>query len=319
MLLSPQGTHVAVGDHDIGGADLAVVDLRTGHSTLYPLPAGRSIVPLAWSPDGKRVAYQFSAEPTNPYGGFPITGDIGLLDVQTGTAEAVPGASDVKTAAFSPDGTELALQHGALGGTLEVVSLVGDSPRVIPAPARVLDGPTAWSPDGLLLATTEAHTCPYGDLGPCDADRNDISFVDATGQGRRVPDALRVDVLDSYGVLAWTGPGEIAVRAGNTLTDAGFNPDTYWVTAVPLDGGDPRRLSAIPGGPNYGVWRFQLASALLSDVEVRAASDIDRGPWPLTLRVLVVLLTGVAVAAMAKAAMNRRPLGDPAFSPALPQ
>ncbi len=96
MLLSPQGTHVAVGDHDTGGADLAVVDLRTGDSTLYPLPAGRSIVPLAWSADGKQVAYQFSAEPTNPYGGFPITGDVGLLDPQTGIAEALPGASNVK-------------------------------------------------------------------------------------------------------------------------------------------------------------------------------------------------------------------------------
>jgi hypothetical protein len=54
-------------------------------------------------------------------------------------------ASDVKTAAFSPDGTELALQHGALGGTLEVISLVGDSPRVVQASGRELDGPAAWS------------------------------------------------------------------------------------------------------------------------------------------------------------------------------
>jgi hypothetical protein len=306
MLLSPQGTHVALGDHDTGRPELAIVNLTTGRSSEYPLPNGRSVVPLAWAPDGSKIAYLFGGEPTNPYSGFPITGDAGLLDVQTGTAEALPGATDVRTGAFSPDGTELALQHGALGGTLEVVSIVGASTRIIQAPGRVLDGPAAWSPDGLLLATTKADTCPHGELGPCGADRNDISFVDATGQGRRVPDTLRLDVLDSYGVLAWMAPDEIVVRSGNSLTDAGFDPETYWVTAVPLDGGDPRRLSAIPGGPNYGVGRFQLASGLLPDVEVRAASDVDRGPWPLLLRVAIVLLTGIAIAAMAKVAVNRQ-------------
>jgi hypothetical protein len=306
MLLSPQGTHVAVGDHDTDRPDFAIVDLRTGDTSLYQLPDGRSVVPLAWSPDGTQLAYLFGAEPTNPFSGFPITGDVGLLDRQTGTAEALPGASDVKTAVFSPDGTELALQHGALGGTLEVVSLVGDAPRIIEASGRVLDGPAAWSPDGLLLATTEADTCPHGDLGPCGAERTDISFVDATGEGRRVPDPLRMDVLDGNGVLAWSAPDEIAVRAGNSLADAGQDPETYWVTAVPLDGGDPRRLSAIPGGGSYGVGRFQLASALFPDVDIRAASDTDRGPWPAPLRVVAALLTGVAIAAVAKVAMKLR-------------
>ena len=307
MLLSPQGTHVAVGDHDTGGADLAVVDLRTGDSTLYPLPAGRSIVPLAWSPDGKQVAYQFSAEPTNPHGGFPITGDVGLLDPQTGIAEALPGASNVKTAAFNPDGTELALQHGLLGGTLEVVSLVGDSPRVVQAPGGEL-GPAAWSPDGLLLATTEVDTCRYPELGrPCVGHRTEISFADATGQGRRVPDPLQVDAAGSNQVLGWTASNEVAVLTESKLTDTDPDPGTYWVTVVPLGGGDPRNLSAIPGNSNFGVGRFQLASALLPDLDARAASDIDRGPWPLPLRVAIVLLTGIAIAAMAKVAVNRQP------------
>jgi len=307
MLLSPQGTHVAVGDHDTGGADLAVVDLRTGHSTVHPLPAGRSIVPLAWSPDGKQVAYQFSAEPTNPHGGFPITGDVGLLDVQTGIAEALPGASDVKSAAFSPDGTELALQHGLVGGTLEVVSLVGVSPRIVQAPGGELDGPAAWSPDGLLLATTRLDCGWYPELGACVGGAPEISFVDATGQGRRVPDPLQVDVLGGNRVLGWTASNEVAVLTETKLSDVDPDPGTYWVTAVPLDGGDPRRLSAIPGSSNYGVGRFQLASALLPDLDVRAASGtIDRGPWPLPLRAAVVLLTGIAIAAMAKEVMNRR-------------
>jgi hypothetical protein len=274
---------------------------------VHPLPAGRSIVPLAWSPDGKQVAYQSSAEPTNPHGGFPITGDVGLLDVQTGIAEALPGASDVKTAAFSPDGTELALQHGALGGTLEVVSLVGEPSSIVQAPGGELDGPAAWSPDGLLLATTEVDTCRYPELGPCVGDRTEISFVDATGQSRRVPDPLQVEAVGSNQVLGWTASNEVAVLTDSKLTDTDPDPGTYWVTVVPLGGGDPRNLSAIPGNSNFGVGRFQLASALLPDLDVRAASGtIDRGPWPLPMRAAVVLLTGIAIAAMAKVVMNRR-------------
>jgi hypothetical protein len=132
--------------------------------------------------------------------------------------------------------------------------------------------------------------------------------VDATGQDRRVPDPLQIDVLGSNPVLGWTAPNEVAVLTETKLSDAGLDPGTYWVTAVPLDGGDPRRLSAIPGGSNYGVGRFQLASALLPDLGVRAASDIDRGRWPVPLRVAVALLTGMAVAAVASVAMNRRRL-----------
>jgi hypothetical protein len=279
--------------------------LTTGLITEFPLPDGRSAIPLAWSPDGSQIAYLLGGEPTNPYGGLPITGDVGVLDVHTGTAEALPGGSNVRTAAFSPEGSELALQHGALAGTLEVVSLVGDSRRVIQAPGRVLAGPAAWSSDGLLLATTEADTCPRGDRSPCGADRDDISFVDATGQGRRVPDPLHVDILandvnalNSNGVLGWTAPDEIVVRAGYSHTDAGLYPG--WVRMIPLDGGESRKLSAIPESSNFGVGRFQLASALLPDLEVRAASDIDRGRWPLPVRIAVVLLTTIAAAAMAR-------------------
>jgi hypothetical protein len=125
-----------------------------------------------------------------------------------------------------------------------------------------------------------------------------------------VPESLQIDVLGSNPVLGWTAPNEVAVLTETKLSDADPDPDpgTYWVTAVPLDGGDPRRLSAIPGGSNYGVGRLQLASALLPDLGIRAASDIDRGRWPVPLRVAVALLTGMAVAAVASVAMNRRRL-----------
>ena len=48
MLLSPDGTKVAVGDHDIQDPDVVVVDLLTGDTTTHPLPTGRSVLPVAW-------------------------------------------------------------------------------------------------------------------------------------------------------------------------------------------------------------------------------------------------------------------------------
>ena len=74
MLLSPDGTRVAVGDHDVERPDVVVVDLTTGETTTHALPAGRSVVPVAWSSDGETLASLVSDEATNPYSGGRITG-----------------------------------------------------------------------------------------------------------------------------------------------------------------------------------------------------------------------------------------------------
>ena len=70
---------------------------------------------------------------------------------------------------------------------------------------------------------------------------------------------------------------------------------------VPLDGGDPRRLSAVPtSGGAYGVGQFQLASGLLPDLQVREAGDADRGRWPLWLRLAAALGAGAGVAGLVR-------------------
>ena len=219
---------------------------------------------------------------------------MGLLDVATGQAEALPGASEVWTAAFAPNGAELAVQHSlAAGGALKVLSLDGGADRVLDLPrGHLLDGPTAWSPDGALLATSRA---PMGcGLEPFESEAewlscrqeydtipDEVFFVDATGQNGRVPDPLgRAVATGEDRILGWTATDRVLVLAG---TD---NPDPYWLTEVPLDGSPPRRLSAIPtADANYGVGRFQLATALLPGLQVRRAADADRGRWPVVARI----------------------------------
>ncbi|OMQ14182.1 hypothetical protein A7K94_0218420, partial [Modestobacter sp. VKM Ac-2676] len=66
MLLSPDGTRVVVGDHDSDRPDLAALDLGTGEVARYPLPQGRSAVPVAWSPDGGAGRLPAGAAPRPP-------------------------------------------------------------------------------------------------------------------------------------------------------------------------------------------------------------------------------------------------------------
>jgi hypothetical protein len=309
MLLSPDGTRVAVGDHDSDRPDLAILDLDTGHVEEFPVPAGRSVLPVAWSPDGRRLAYLGSPEPTNPYSGLgPIAGDVGLLDLSSGEALALSAATDVWTAAFAPDGGELAVQHA--DGALEVVTVDGRTARALDlTEGHSLAGPAAWSPDGALLATVHVANPCSGGTGPdaprC-AQQAVIDFVDATGQGDPVPEPLARGVVGPGSVLGWSAANRLTVLVPHPALDDG-NPVEHRVVDVPLAGGETRLLSAVPtSDARYGVGRFQLASGLLPDLEVREAGAPDRGRWPLWLRLAAALTVGGFAAGTASFVVRRR-------------
>ncbi|MCZ2811385.1 WD40 repeat domain-containing protein [Modestobacter sp. VKM Ac-2979] len=316
MLLSPEGTRVVVGDHDSDRLDLAVQDLATGEVTSYPLPEGRSAVPVAWSPDGRLVAYLAGDAATNPYSGTPVEGDVSVLDVSSGEVRALAGATQASTAAFSPDGSELAVQHSApAGGTLAVFGLADGARRDLALPAgHQLGGAEAWSPDGALLATSRA---PFPCLDVIDEAEwtacqeqggsipDVIDFVAATGEPTEVPRPVDEVVAEAGRVLGWASAREVVVLAGRDRAE-GSDPDEYWVTRVSLDDGATERLSAVPtGGGNYGVGRFQLAAGLVPELDVRAAGEPDRGRWPVALRVTMALLAAAAAGLLASVLARR--------------
>jgi dipeptidyl aminopeptidase/acylaminoacyl peptidase len=270
---------------------VAVVDLSSGRVDRHAVPAGRAVLPLAWSPDGRRVAYLGTPEPWNPHGGAPIAGNVGVLELGTGRAATLPGGSGVHTVAFAPDGTELAVQHA--DGRLEVLPLDGEGGRDLPPSAgHRLAGPNAWSPDGALLAIRRSG--------------GSVAFVDATGRSGNTPDPLDQRVVSPGHVLGWTAPDRVAVLVADPVGDAG--PDQHTVIDVPLDGGDPRRLSAVStSGGRYGVGQFQLAAGLLPDLQVREAGDVDRGRWPLWLRLAAALAAGAVAAGVAGLVRRHRP------------
>lgn len=332
MLLSPDGAFVAVGDWDAQEPDLALLDLHTGKVQVYQVPGGHSAVPLAWSLDSNLVSYLSTAEPTNPYSGTAIRGDIGVLEPATGEARILPGAADVRAAAFSPDGTELAIHrigpdNGSSGpeegipqiggGAVEVVGLDGAvHQRLDLPPGQYLDGPNAWSPDGTLLATGKQLRGCQQLTGGWDEDQwlrcleqtDVIFFMDTSGRGAPVPLPLKAGVVGGHGVLGWTGPGEVLVLDDvEGPDDTEVDSELYWLTALPLNGSEPRRLSAVPGGGNYGVGNFQLAAALLPDLQVQEPGQADRGRWPTMGRVAgAVALGGAALLAASFMLRHRR-------------
>ena len=284
MRLSTDGRWVALGDHDRSEATLELIDLSTGDVVRHELPPARSVQPVTWSADGSRLAFVSGDEPTNPYSPRPHLGDLFVLDLASGDVEPVPGGGGARTAAFSPDGLQIAVQRSGDVGSLAVVDLATATVRTL-RQAGTLAGPDAWSPDGRLLAVTRESS---------------IGFVDVAGKRRSTPFRLAVDQPRHHSMVGWTGDREVVLL--DTTDD-----DVTRLVAHRLTGGESREVTRVEGTSHYGVTRFQLASGLLTDLEVRAAGQPDRGPLPAPFRVAVAVMIGLAVAVSLARVTRRHP------------
>lgn len=288
MLLSPDGRYVAVGDHDTDEPDVVVVDLTSGDATTYALPRGRSVIPVAWSSDGQRLATLLSPAPTNPYSGGRITGEVGLLDLSSEKTSVVPGGDSATAVAFSSDGSSLSVERTAGGRT--AISVVTDEVTRDVAADGLLSGPSAWSPDGRWVAITTVM--PSG--APTEADDPGIptglAFVDVTGAGAEAPEPLLLPLAGPGRVLGWDGTDAVVV-----LLKADGDSAAYTVSRVPVDGSEPTTLMRIGDLDAYGVGRFQLAADAAVGLQVVNPDKVDRGPWPTPIRVGTSVVAGLVV------------------------
>jgi hypothetical protein len=301
MLLSPDGTRVAVGDHDMERPDVVVVDLATGSSTTHPLPRGRSVVPLAWSSDGETLASLVSDEPTSPYSGGRITGEVALLGLPGGPAEVLPLEGSAAAAAFSPDGSELAVEQS---GGVTVVDLRDGGVRSL-AVDGVLAGPAAWSPDGRLIAVTTVGPPDAAPVVGAPGTPTGLSFVDASGRGHAEPERVPLSLAGPGRVLGWAGRAEVLTVLAGDGSDGVDGIDEQTLSVVPLDGTEPRTLMRMPDLQSYGVGRFQLASAVAGSLAVVEPDDVDRGPWPWPLRAVLAAAAGLVAWGVARVAVRR--------------
>ncbi|MEV0131607.1 hypothetical protein AB0H83_24480 [Dactylosporangium sp. NPDC050688] len=274
VLLAPDGTRVAVGSLG-SAADVAVVDLRTGRTSAHRSRGTGAVRPLAWSPDGTRLAYTVGDTESS------------VLDLRTGLS--TPLASPATAAAFSPDGRRLAVQ-GAPDTEVEprrairIVDVAGGGAVTELAAAGfgvLIAGQAAWSPDGRWLAVAD-----NAGVGKLDCA---VSFL-PTDPADRTPPPAPIVTTDQIALVGWAAPDRPLVTQGSATERR------------TLSGPDLRPLTTVDGSTTYDL---QAATALLPAARVAPAGDPDRGPWPVWLS-LAVAAAAATVAGLGWLLWSRR-------------
>jgi len=260
-----------------------------------------------WSPDGKWIAYTDEAEggpwaatgPAGLGGGILGTGigfgptnpvrtyaDIWRIRADgTGSPERVTDApGDDRAAAYSPDGTELALDSTRSGGTeIWIIKADGSgAARQLTSEHGFTWGAT-WSPDGGRIA--------FNAWGPGGGNQ-DIYVVRADGSGQQ---RLTTDPAQDT-EPAWSPDGK---RIAFSRLDEQANTHEVW--SIAADGSDAALLSRDPGAADDltsggGAWAADGRIAFLRAENPPA--DADPGVRE-TLATTTILLVTMLVAIMA--------------------
>ncbi len=169
------------------------------------------VIDFGWSPDSRRLFFISAYESPDRNSPEVLNGTmrplayVYVLDTQTGAINRLPGSGRNCSAAWSPDGTRLAVGFG-IGENCGIYLISSDGVRS----ERLTDGTTvdfrpAWSPDGRAIAYI-AHP-------KTDADVKDsgVFVIAADGTGKKRVD----DAAVSY--VMWSLDGRmLLLQSSNT-------------------------------------------------------------------------------------------------------
>ncbi len=277
--LSPDGRRVAFvrtdSTDDDAIASIVVLDLRGGRQSTLATRGHGSVGEVAWSPDGRRLAFTAEADPPRfLVGRVPPVGAARRRKGSGAPAtEPSPLARHVTRADWRWDGTG----HLDRWSHLFVVEAgAGARPRQVTAGDwGVAD--VCWSPDGTTVAFSadlgsQADTRPRLTIWAVDIDAPDA-------HGGRAPGAARDNAARAAGPAAAAMPRSVLAPAG-FAGHPSYSPDGRWLAAIgvleadPLDDVSPELLLG-PSDGSAAPWA--LAPAL--DRPIGNWVDTDLNGW----------------------------------------
>lgn len=272
-MVSPDGRYVM--HSNVAGAArgwLVITDLTNGRSRTLTGPGGASCCgsPVAWAPDGGSLLAidepPADSVPFDPTTGLAIAADrLVLYDLANDTSRVL--VEDLEShpiqlrtasiAAFTPDGTRIAVSHN------DRLSMLDRAGRVMwtreLGPGRYLAGVGAFSRDGSRIATVTLDGCrDVCDTAALAARTWRVGYLDAaTGADADGPRLGPVTAM-AVRILGWRTDSEpVALiyrpeEGVRKTTDNHFNDTGFWevgdATLVALRlGADPEVLVDSPG------------------------------------------------------------------------
>ena len=214
LVWSPDGARIAATSSEFGLADVVVVPAAGGAAQRVTRGAGIEL-PVAWFPDGDRLAYVASAE-GGTFSSFVVSLKTGL------SVPLVPGEKRPAFGVPSPDGSHVAYSVGdGAKSTIWLADGGGGNPRQLTTEGFEGLVQAPWSPDGkeLLYQSRRTGTADLWVL-PIDG-----------GTPRQLTRDVRNDYLGS-----WSPDGKWVAF----ISDRGRQTDV-WV--VPAAGGEEQRVT----------------------------------------------------------------------------
>ena len=239
-VVSPSGRRIAFVREDGAETSIAVMPVGGGPPRRVKTLQTRDVQKLAWSPDGRTLAFSAHEAPYEPFSLFLFS--LETLEVQTLTTPTADARGDFAPS-FSPDGERIAFMRSPVSRIADVfvVSVSGDAP----------DGGPGGSSDGSVQRLT--------------SDNADITGLDWTPGGEAV--VFTSDRAGEYGL--WKVPAGGGASRWVATTHSG-------VLHQPAVARTRRAMVYVRRSDETNVWKKALAdSAAAAPVVTSTRHETD--------------------------------------------